>query len=1513
MSRPLHGPTATLSTTTMLRRITDAAIDHPLVTLLAAAFILLLGGYATTQLPVERDPDIAIPVIVVTVPYPAASPSEVEQAILIPLERRLQGLDGLDYLRASAQQGAGVVACRFLEDADLHTAKRDIADRVELARAEFPAGAQAPVVVDLTLGDVPIMLVTVAATGAAPDQAGAVTASADSGVLDIVALRNAAKDLAGAIEVVPGVAVVELYGGRERRVEVVADPATLRDQGFTMLDIERALATQHFDVPGGRFHGDQHDRAIHVDALVRDPADLAQIQITSPLGHAKPLGDLATIQHGLTDVESLSRVNGAPCVTLIVQRKAKINVLATNDGVRAAIDAYRARLPDGIAIAATQDIGKEIREMQGQLGSSAIFGALIVIALLFVAVGLRNALFVIIAIPLTVVIAALAFWATGESLNNMTLFSLIVILGLVVDGATIVVENIHRQFELGRTPLEAAKLGIHEVAASVLVADITTIAAFLPILFLSGPTGEFMALLPITVTVTLIGSLLVDHFLLPTLMARLMPSKPHGPRRSLLGAIARTTRLYRGTWVDVARPGVKSTLDAAKSDAAQKKLGVTLTPPSPDDEGRRGRAALPNTVRIGLSDTRSSRKDSTMRSRRDDPYGETALRLRLPTPPVEVIDNDGAQLLADVLLHVARDPFTRVRIREATTRALASDLPHTRTAEVRDDTRRRADLRYDKGDRLSEHVLAARTEHRATRRRGGDAAPVSTTVRINGLPAGEKPSVSTPEALAGASGSLESAFAELDMHADTLRIESEPAQPSLPLPLPPTAPRAREDGTPLESGKVDPFAAFDRSQGSDSARARRALRPTSGAAHSGAEVTSAESAEKPAAASERTSTEAAMAGALKQMVELSQTTWIDGEPPPPPRTAVEQTGDGVEGDANPGSSSKAEAPASASSSGLVALASDTRRASARDGEPRTSAANPDHPNPPAQRAVEPVPPGAIDRLRDVYENLLRRLMRASPLVHLTLLLAFAGALIAMFAFKIVGFEYMPNVDRSRFVIRAEHPTGTPIESTQQTLQRLEAVLQHQIDERAQAGLPPLIENYVSIAGETNALQADIRDRQAAGPEQGKIQVELVEVSARDMSQVEILAMIERNLPTIDGVTITVEQISEGPPAGADLAIRLTGDEYTDLERASAAVARLLSDTPGARDIESDYRPTRPELTVKIDRQRAADARVQPAVIARIVQLACSGAVVNGLEFEGEPIDIVLLAPRAVAESVTAIAALPVPTDTGGLVALGDVADVDPTTGANSRMRFNGRRAITVRCNLAEGARLSDVQAAFDHEVGRDATLRELVPQAVTLTYGGETEERDRSYRELTVALAVGIALVLFILVAYFNSAARALVILAVVPLGLIGVLIGLLITGNTFNILSFVGIVALTGIVVNDAIVLVDFERQARRNGSATRADGVHESAVHAARLRLRPIVLTTLTTVGGLLPLALHWGGTNEFWEPLCWAIIFGLAFATTMTLLVLPVLLNDVLRLRDAVSQRDGGFWRMLRALIS
>ncbi|MEQ8846242.1 efflux RND transporter permease subunit [Botrimarina sp.] len=485
-------------------KISNAAIERPRLVLIGTALTLLVALFAAISTPVQLGPAITKAVVLVAIPYPDAKPTETENEIIRKVEDALTDLEAVDFIASTSMRGSGVTQVVFLDGVTPAEARREVKDLVDRIRNELPAGREVqPFITDVDFENLPLMLLNIRA----PEG------------FDERALKQIAEDVQDQIETVAGVSNTQLFGGKEREIQVNIDPDLAAEYGVTLAELRQALAAFHAELPAGSFETRDFNRSVRNETKLRNVDDIAEAVVRSEGGRVIRVKDVAEVVDGYRRVLNAAEFDGQPGATLIVNKESGINTLGAARSVKAMVANLREQYP-GFRFDTTRDSSAEIWVMFRVLGSSAIFGAALVLVILAWTMGLRIATLVIMAIPCSMAVALAFLYATGVPVSNMVVFSFILVLGMVVDGAIIVAENIHRHIERGEDPVDAAKIGIEEVGVPVIAADLTTIAAFLPMLLVPGIMGDFMGVMPKVVTAALAGSILVDHFLIPTLAAR---------------------------------------------------------------------------------------------------------------------------------------------------------------------------------------------------------------------------------------------------------------------------------------------------------------------------------------------------------------------------------------------------------------------------------------------------------------------------------------------------------------------------------------------------------------------------------------------------------------------------------------------------------------------------------------------------------------------------------------------------------------------------------------------------------------------------------------------------------------------------------------------------------------------------------------------------------------------------------------------------------------------------------
>ena len=485
-------------------RISSHAIDHPRFVLVASLLVLLMASYAALYIPVQRTPAISKAVVLVAIPYPDSTPEESEVDVSKKIEDALSELQSVDFLASTSLRGSSVTQIIFLDGVSPDDAKREVKDLVDRVRNELPNGRDVqPIVTAIDFEDAPLMLVTLSG----PKD------------FDSRALKQIAEDVQKDLERVEGIANTQLFGGQEREIHVNVNPDRMTQYGLSLTDVRQTIIRAHAKIPAGSLNTKGYDRMVRNEAKLRTIKDVQNAIIRSSAGRPIRISDVAEVADSYRRVQNLALLDGSTCATIVVNKEANINTLGAAKAIHEKIKELEKQYPL-LHFSVTRDTSDEISVMFRVLGSSALFGALLVLVILAWTMGLRISILVLMAIPFSGAVALAFLFATGVPVSNMVVFSAILVIGMVVDGAIIVAENIHRHIERGEDPVDAAKIGIEEVGMPVIAADLTTVAAYLPMLLVPGIMGDFMSVMPRVVSVALLGSVLVDHFLIPTLAAR---------------------------------------------------------------------------------------------------------------------------------------------------------------------------------------------------------------------------------------------------------------------------------------------------------------------------------------------------------------------------------------------------------------------------------------------------------------------------------------------------------------------------------------------------------------------------------------------------------------------------------------------------------------------------------------------------------------------------------------------------------------------------------------------------------------------------------------------------------------------------------------------------------------------------------------------------------------------------------------------------------------------------------
>src|SRR4051812_41734033 len=486
--------------------ITRVSINNPVFATMVMAALCVLGVFSYTQLRVERLPDIAPPLVFVSVAYPGASPDATETELTRPIELALNGIAGVKMIRSNSLEGRSETVVEFQLSADMARAVQDVRDKVAAAQPSFPRDAKAPYVQRFD-GDnaQPTVYLSLFSPDRSPRE------------LSLIADKVVRKRL----ERVGGVARVDVGGLTVRQVRIDLDPQRLRAYQLTPAEVSTALQRANADMPVGLVTGVKEDAIVRVEGKVRDAKAFGDVVVASRNGMVVRLADLGTLVEREREPDSLSREDGVPAISFQVFKQQDANIVETGEGVKEAAEELRKGLPPGVELRLVYADSDWVKRSLSGVKHTLIEGALLTVAIVFLFLhSWRSTVITGLTLPIAVISAFIAVYAFGFTLNFMTMMALSLCIGLLIDDAIVVRENIVRHVRLGLGHREAAQVGTDEIGLAVMATTFAICAVFVPVAFMKGIVGKFFYPFGVTVTVAVLVSLFVSFTLDPMLSSR---------------------------------------------------------------------------------------------------------------------------------------------------------------------------------------------------------------------------------------------------------------------------------------------------------------------------------------------------------------------------------------------------------------------------------------------------------------------------------------------------------------------------------------------------------------------------------------------------------------------------------------------------------------------------------------------------------------------------------------------------------------------------------------------------------------------------------------------------------------------------------------------------------------------------------------------------------------------------------------------------------------------------------
>ena len=485
----------------------------------------------------------------------------------------------------------------------------------------------------------------------------------------------------------------------------------------------------------------------------------------------------------------------------------------------------------------------------------------------------------------------------------------------------------------------------------------------------------------------------------------------------------------------------------------------------------------------------------------------------------------------------------------------------------------------------------------------------------------------------------------------------------------------------------------------------------------------------------------------------------------------------------------------------------------------------------------------------------------------------------------VGAEFMPSSNDPVLMGKISFPVGTPLEETSAASKRVEEVI---------AQFSDVVTVGASLGVDENDAGAGMSETNPAGVHEAMIFARLKDRNQRAIKENDTLkAMVRENLPVIEGMEFKFQDMGGGMGGSVHpIDIKLSGDSFEELETWSERIATAIAGVEGLVGVDSSMREAKPEAHVVIDRAKASSYGLTVGQVANTVKTATLGTVATRFRSGGEELDVRVRYAESARNSQDALRQIQIPLPMGGSVPLAQLAHIEAGTGPVQVVREDQARTVSIYADV-EGTDLRTAMTAVGKVI---EPIEAQLPQGYNIDFGGQYEDMMSAFGQLLAALVLAILMVYMVMAAQFESFSHPFAIMFTMPLAFVGVIWIFLLTGTTLSVPTFLGVIMLAGIVVNNGIVLVDYVNQLRRQGM-----GIIEAAIAGSATRLRPVLITSLTTAGAMVPMAISTKEGGETMAPLALTIIGGLGAATVFTLIVVPV----VYTLVDAASARIGRFW--------
>lgn len=476
----------------------ELIIKNKVTVYILVLMIVLIGVSSYVSLPRESSPSIKIPYVFIATVYPGVSPQDIENLVTQEIEKEVKSISGVKEIKSVSRESFSSISVEFNTDVIIDDAIQKVRDKVATAKTKMPTDIKEPIISEINFSELPMMYVNL------------------SGNIGLANLKKIGTQIQDKIEEIPGVLSADVIGGVDREVKIDADAERLKYYNISFNDLTNAISAENLNIPGGAVDIGKSSFLIRVPGEYENPELMSNIIVKKNDGYPVYVNDVAQVTYGYKERQTYARKNGVETITLPVKKRSGSNIIEISEKVNGLLSNNSGIIPEGVTYSVTSDQSDHIKTTVHELENGIVTGVVLVMLILFFFMGLKNSLLVATSIPLSFLISFIVLSAMGITLNMIVLFTLILVLGIIVDDAIVVIENIYRlQEKENYNPHDASIEGPREVVFPVTIATLTIISSFFPLLFFPGIVGDFMKYMPITLIVCLLSSLFVAMIISP--------------------------------------------------------------------------------------------------------------------------------------------------------------------------------------------------------------------------------------------------------------------------------------------------------------------------------------------------------------------------------------------------------------------------------------------------------------------------------------------------------------------------------------------------------------------------------------------------------------------------------------------------------------------------------------------------------------------------------------------------------------------------------------------------------------------------------------------------------------------------------------------------------------------------------------------------------------------------------------------------------------------------------------